>query len=271
MPRFINPVPKYTDASGNFMPYGLVYFFDTGTNDDKTTFADSDQTIANPQPLILNGDGSTPNCFYTGAAKVILVTNAGTQAAPVDGVQQWERDPVSTGDIVALAWGVYNFATDTLLSGFGCTVVRLIEGSAVLTLATPLSSLTAAASFVHPSEINAKGSINFTSQTSAILTASSGRDTPINDTILNGTTSIAIPYSITGSTATVSKDLVQVSAHETLGSAKDLYVSATSSTTITIACDVNPGKDVDFGIISSSSTLLIDDTQCEFVIYDTGL
>ena len=79
MTRYTNAVPKYTDQSGDFMPYGLLYFFESGTNDDKTTFADVNEQFANPQPLILNGDGSVPNCFYSGSAKVILVTNAGTQ------------------------------------------------------------------------------------------------------------------------------------------------------------------------------------------------
>ncbi len=271
MPRYINPVPKYTDASGNFMPYGLVYFYDTGTNNDKTTFADADQSIANTQPLVLNGDGSTPNCFYTGAAKVKLVTTAGTQSAPIDGTQQWERDPVSSGDIVALAWGVFNFATDTLLSGFGCTVVRLLEGAAILTLDTPLSSLTAAASFVDSSEANSQGSVDFSSTTSALLTAYRGRDLTAVGTILNGTTSIAVPYSLVGSTLKPSLQQVLVSAHETLGSANDLYVSATTTTDVTIACDVDPGKDVDFGIFLKVASFPIDDSSTGFVIYDTGL
>ena len=102
MSRFVNPTPKYTDQSGQFMPYGLLYFFDSGTNDDKTTFADVNETIANTQPLILNGDGSVPNCFYSGSAKVILVTNAGTATSPIDGTQQWERDPVSAGAVGAI-------------------------------------------------------------------------------------------------------------------------------------------------------------------------
>jgi len=102
MTRYTDPTPKYTDQSGEFMPYGLLYFFDSGTNTDKDTFADVNETIKNSQPLVLNGDGSVPNCFYSGSAKVILVTNAGTSSAPVDGVQQWERDPVSSSSLGAI-------------------------------------------------------------------------------------------------------------------------------------------------------------------------
>ena len=84
------------------MPYGLLYFFDSGTNDDKATFADVNEEFPNPQPLILNGDGTVPNCFYSGSAKVILVTNVGTPTAPIDGTQQWERDPVTSAAIGAI-------------------------------------------------------------------------------------------------------------------------------------------------------------------------
>ena len=84
------------------MPCGLLYFFDSGTNDDKTTFADVNEQFPNPQPLILNGDGSVPNCFYSGSAKVILVTNVGTPTTPIDGTQQWERDPVTSAAIGAI-------------------------------------------------------------------------------------------------------------------------------------------------------------------------
>ncbi len=86
MSRYIDPTPKYTDASNEPFPNGLLYFYESGTNTQKTTYADINQTIANPHPLVLNGDGSVPNCFYSGAAKVVL--------ADSNDVQQWERDPV---------------------------------------------------------------------------------------------------------------------------------------------------------------------------------
>ena len=86
MARYVDPTPKYTDSGNEPLPNGLLYFFESGTSTQKTTYADVNQTIANPHPLILNGDGSVPNCFYSGAAKVRLATSAD--------VQIWERDPV---------------------------------------------------------------------------------------------------------------------------------------------------------------------------------
>jgi len=95
MPRFISPVPKYTIEDNSPIANGLLFFKESGTNTDKDTFADVNETITNPNPLMLNGDGSVPNCFFSGSAKVILTTNTGTRTSPITGVQQWERDPVS--------------------------------------------------------------------------------------------------------------------------------------------------------------------------------
>ena len=66
---------------------GKLYFFESGTDDEKDTFADVNETTKNTNPVILNGDGTTPNIFYSGAAKVIR-TDA-------DDVQVWSRDPVT--------------------------------------------------------------------------------------------------------------------------------------------------------------------------------
>lgn len=91
MSRFQNPVPEYTNNSGTLLANGLLYFYESGTNDTKKTYADVNETIENPHPLVLNGDGSVPNCFYTGAAKVIL--------ADENDVQLWERDPVTSTEV----------------------------------------------------------------------------------------------------------------------------------------------------------------------------
>jgi hypothetical protein len=86
MARYINPTTQYFDASGQPLANGKLWFYDSGTNDDKATYADVNETIPNTQPLVLTGDGRVPNCFYGGAAKVVLVDK--------DDQQLWERDPV---------------------------------------------------------------------------------------------------------------------------------------------------------------------------------
>jgi len=90
--RSINPVPQYTQG-GEPIANGKMYFFETGTNTPKTTYADSAETTANTHPVILDAEGRLPNCFYSGLAKQIL-TDA-------NDVQVFNRDPV--GQEIAIA------------------------------------------------------------------------------------------------------------------------------------------------------------------------
>ena len=92
MGRFVNPRSKYTDLSNIILVGGKLDFFETGTSDRKDTFKDDDESDAlkNTNPLILNGDGTVPNCFATGSARVRLLN--------ADDEVQWDLDPVSFGD-----------------------------------------------------------------------------------------------------------------------------------------------------------------------------
>lgn len=89
MSRYTNPVPRYVDDSGDPLVSGKLYFYETGTSTLADTYADSGQTILNPNPVILSGAGEVPNIFFTGTLKVKLTDN--------DDVQLWERDPVTSG------------------------------------------------------------------------------------------------------------------------------------------------------------------------------
>ena len=81
MTRAINPVPQYTQIA-----LGKMYFYETGTNTPKATYADSLETTANTSPLILDAEGRLPNCFYSGLAKQVLLD--------ASDVQIFSRDPV---------------------------------------------------------------------------------------------------------------------------------------------------------------------------------
>lgn len=91
MARFINPVPQYTDDAGDILPLGKLFFFESGTTTEKTTFADAAEEIPNTHPVLLDAAGRVPNIFFTGSAKAILTNN--------DESQSWERDPVSADEI----------------------------------------------------------------------------------------------------------------------------------------------------------------------------
>ncbi len=95
MPRNVNPVPQYFDSAGNPLVGGKMFYFLSGTNTPLVTFADVNEDTPNTDPVLLTGDGRLPNVFFSVAAKQIL--------EDVNGVQIFERDPVSAGSAEGFA------------------------------------------------------------------------------------------------------------------------------------------------------------------------
>jgi len=77
--RFINPVPEYR-------PNSQLFFFKAGTNTQLVTYKDEIESIPNSQPVLCDSAGNTPNVFYQGSAKLIVLDE--------NDVQYIERDPV---------------------------------------------------------------------------------------------------------------------------------------------------------------------------------
>ena len=75
--RYQNPRPQYLDISGDPLLSSQLNFYETGTLTRKDTFADVDLTIVNANPVLLAADGSVPNIFYGGSARVILTYDCG--------------------------------------------------------------------------------------------------------------------------------------------------------------------------------------------------
>ena len=88
MPRSANPVPQYFDSDNKILAGGKVFYFNAGTSTPKTTYSDEGETIANPNPVVLDAAGRLPNVFFTGTAKQIL--------KDLNDVQIWERDDVGS-------------------------------------------------------------------------------------------------------------------------------------------------------------------------------
>lgn len=84
MPRYGDLDTQYLDSAGDPLVSGKIAFKESGTNDDKNTYADENETILNTNPLILNADGTQPNCFFTGTAKTILYTADDVQIRTLD-------------------------------------------------------------------------------------------------------------------------------------------------------------------------------------------
>jgi hypothetical protein len=103
MPRIIDAFSQFFDDNGDPLINGKLKFVESGTNNtDKDTFADINETIANTNPVILDGAGRCPNVFGTGSYNVISYTSADVQ------IQQF--DPVS-GDTLEGAFSEWNAIT----------------------------------------------------------------------------------------------------------------------------------------------------------------
>lgn len=85
--RYVNPVPQYEDGSGNILAGGKLFFYASGTLIFKAIFSDINGLIPLANPVVLDASGTVPEIFYLGSYKVILTDK--------DGVQQFERDPVT--------------------------------------------------------------------------------------------------------------------------------------------------------------------------------
>ena len=96
MARLIDAFEQFFDGAGDPLVNGQIDFFESGSNTTrKKTFADSGETIENPNPVILGGDGRCPNVFGSGTYRAVLRTSAGGQVL--------SRDPV--GGVTAIPFG----------------------------------------------------------------------------------------------------------------------------------------------------------------------
>jgi len=114
MPRLINEFQQFFDR-GEPLANGLLYFYESGSSSvAKETYLDSAESIANSNPVKLNGDGRCPNVFGSGVYNVIVRTSSGEQIQA--------RDPVGGSSTLGFgsAWDaqtVYSLAFVVFSSG----------------------------------------------------------------------------------------------------------------------------------------------------------
>ena len=125
MARLINPTPQYFDGSGLVVSDGKLFFFVAGTNAPLDTFADSELSIPNTNPVLLDGAGRCPNIFFSGNARLILEDSLGTQI--------FERDPVGADNITGNFAPWDNFiiydVNDTVEGSDGRFYISLVSGN----------------------------------------------------------------------------------------------------------------------------------------------
>ena len=92
MARYIEPASYNPDSTGAPLVNGKLFFFKSGTNTQLATFKDEDLSIPNTHPILIPANGTTPNIFFIGSAKVVktaddLITNEiGKQISSIDPV-----------------------------------------------------------------------------------------------------------------------------------------------------------------------------------------
>lgn len=86
MSRFGSIDTQYFDASGKPLSGGFLYFYESGTNTDKTTYSDADQTVPNAQPVVLEADGRQGDIYFNGSAKCVLTDSLGATIDTLDPV-----------------------------------------------------------------------------------------------------------------------------------------------------------------------------------------
>jgi len=89
MARFGSVGQMYFDDNGDPLAGGKLYFYETGTTTNITTYSDDSESTPNANPVILDANGRQGDIFFSVTAKVVLKTSADVQ---ID-----VADPVSTG------------------------------------------------------------------------------------------------------------------------------------------------------------------------------
>lgn len=82
--------PKFYawDRNGKPLAFGKLYTYEARTNTPKDTYQSEDQVVANPNPVILNGEGYA-NIYLDGSYKMVLKDS--------DDNEIWSADPVTSG------------------------------------------------------------------------------------------------------------------------------------------------------------------------------
>lgn len=84
MAEFLNPAPRFFDATGNVLAAGKIYFYTTGTLTLKNLYTDINLTTAAANPVVLGGGGEMPLRYLDGSYRIKIFSAAGTLIDDVD-------------------------------------------------------------------------------------------------------------------------------------------------------------------------------------------
>ncbi len=131
--RISNPAIQHFDkATGAPLSGGEMFFFEpNGSTTPKDTFADFEENTTNTNPVVLDANGLEPDIFGVGSYRVVL--RAAPTTAGVDGVQQWERDPV---DFETSATTGFSDWLSTITYGIG-DIIKGSDGNLYVSILSP--------------------------------------------------------------------------------------------------------------------------------------
>lgn len=130
--RLANPVPHFTDDSGEPLSGGFLWSYVTGTTTKTSTYSDSALTTPNTNPIVLNSRGEPDTDIFLDPAvtyKFVLARPTDTTDPPSDPI--WTRNTVADfAANVTAAFQIYNgnpngnvAGTAGTLGGAGASVI----------------------------------------------------------------------------------------------------------------------------------------------------
>ncbi len=150
----ISPVPKlqFSDQNGAPLAGGLVYTYEAGTTNLRTTYTTAAETTPNPNPIVLDASGQADIFLQAGLGyKFVLQNSLATTIWTVDNVTAAGTMSLQNANAVAITGGSMSGVTITggSFAGNAANVTGVVAiangGTSSTTAAAALSALGAAA------------------------------------------------------------------------------------------------------------------------------
>lgn len=145
-----NPKFRVTDANGNALASGKVYFYETGTTTPKATYSDAGLSSANANPVVLDSRGEAWVFAPDGAVYTILVKTSADVTVWTKDVITFDpaKTTVAVGAAAKLAYGSgyvrIEEGGNTNLLGLEASQILLSSGiKIVICTGTPEGAVTA--------------------------------------------------------------------------------------------------------------------------------
>jgi len=104
---------QYFDDNGKPLSAGTLTFYESGTTTLKDTYSDSDETVANTNPVVLDAAGRQGDIFFTGYAKVVVKDSDGVQIDSTDPVGEAAVSGAFVTWLVTVTYGAGDTVTDS--------------------------------------------------------------------------------------------------------------------------------------------------------------